>query len=364
MQNLITQFFNKLDPIDAALYGIKAKLVVFFSFLVLVFAPLLDEIFQTSRDWLTYYSTLLFVLFLSLAFLCWISSWREDDGSWTWNAVKARLRTYYEISKIIVKRTKTDSGDEQLYRLARLLIMAGVVWKALQNVSVFVRHPIESLLSGTRFSMLRNFERFTNHWFWIPLVIGFGIMLYLWYNNRQITKRLTQEFRQFWSVKNNRKPEKQSSFSSLIVNAKDSNQIQPIIASNQSNLVKEFLTVLQSWQPMTFSKESDYQNALHLYLAAVLPNAVVRREYPIKSDGKVSRPDIVIDDTLLIEMKRRATGIDRAVGQIDKYTRAWNNRGAVILLLCDCTLEDANKHYAAVMQNLTKQNYSVLTIVN
>ncbi len=51
--------------------------------MVLILAPLLDELLGVSGDKLTFYSTLVFFIFLVVLVMAFIGSWRDDTGNWS-----------------------------------------------------------------------------------------------------------------------------------------------------------------------------------------------------------------------------------------------------------------------------------------
>lgn len=370
----ITKLFDYADNIDRKLYGRRMKFFLWGSILVLIVAPILDELFKVHGDRITYFSTLLFFVFLVALALAFIGSWRDDDGNWSLARAKSRILTYYETLSDTVSRTRTNSSDENIFRLGQFFFFGGIAWKALQNVSVFVRKPVEGLLNS-KISSLRHFERFTNHYYWIPLMLGIGIIIYLYNKNPKILERVKIELRQLfgWSIGEQTKYSKEvviikgSSKTELVLNAKTEQHINFLIANSKSNLLSDFATALQKWNPRGAHHEYEYQDRLYRHLRKYLPEATLELEYPI-GDGittKKGRADIVVNDTILIEMKRdsSAGAVQRARGQISQYSEIWKGKGPVILLLCDFDYELAKLSFASTMTDLNKLERPVMTIV-
>lgn len=98
-----------------------------------------------------------------------------------------------------------------------------------------------------------------------------------------------------------------------------------------------------------------------------MEEADIELEKPIgsKEEFNRGRADIVIDDTILIELKcdSSAGAIQRAKGQIGQYAEIWKNKGPVILLLCNYNYEHAKASFTPVMTDLNKLDKNVLTIV-
>jgi len=369
----ITKIFDIVDSIDRALYGKRMRFFILGSVLVLVVAPILDIIFSIKKDWFTFYSTFAFFVFILILFLSLISSWRDDSGNWSFKRAKSKLKTYFESAKDTIDTTRTNSLDETLFKLGKRLFFLGVGWKALQNVSVFIRKPIEFF--NLQLLSFREFEKFTNVYYWIPIALGLGIIIYLYNKNPKILHRIKNELRQLFGLKQ-REDSKYSedkimiiknANSEFVINARTEQQISSAITSSNSNLFTDFAIAIQNWNPRGCYYEYEYQDRLARYLTNLLPDATIKTEFPIgdKSLGNRGRADIVINDTILIELKRdsSAGGIQRAKGQISQYSAIWQNRGPVILLLCDYDYEHAKLAYSSTMTDLARLERPVLTIV-
>ena len=59
-----TKFFDKLDELGRQLYGKRVMFFVWGALFVLIVAPIFDELFGISEDWITYFSTFLFLIFI------------------------------------------------------------------------------------------------------------------------------------------------------------------------------------------------------------------------------------------------------------------------------------------------------------
>mgnify|MGYP000013170797 CR=1 FL=1 len=191
----------------------------------------------------------------------------------------------------------------------------------------------------------------------------------------KILHRIKNELRQLFGLKQ-REDSKYSedkimiiknANSEFVINARTEQQISSAITSSNSNLFTDFAIAIQNWNPRGCYYEYEYQDRLARYLTNLLPDATIKTEFPIgdKSLGNRGRADIVINDTILIELKRdsSAGGIQRAKGQISQYSAIWQNRGPVILLLCDYDYEHAKLAYSSTMTDLARLERPVLTIV-
>ena len=369
----ITKLFDKVDEIDRKFYGRRMKFFILGCILVLIAAPLLDELFGVQKDRITYFSTLTFLIFIIVVLLAFIGAWRDDTGNWTWHRAKSRLQTYYETSKDQLQATKTNSQDENLYKLGQYLFFGGLAWKAFQNLSVFVRKPIESLF-GIHLVSLRNFERFTVHYFWIALMLGVAMITYLYNKNPQIFVRIKNELRQLFGsdsddliYKDEVVKISQNTNTELVINSKKVEHVTATISASNSVLFNDFITALQNWNPRQSQYEYEYQDRLYRHLCKHLPYASIEMEFPIGENylGSRGRADIVINDTILIELKRdtSAGAIQRAKGQISQYSEIWKEKGPVILLLCDYEFEQARLAFSPTMNDLAQLQRPAMTIV-
>ncbi len=373
-QKSSSKFFDAIDNIDRYLYGRKMKNFLIGSICVLIIAPILDWLLEVPFDRLTWLSTFVFMIYVFIIILAWISAWRDDNGKWTLQRAKSRITTYYQSFKDTAAKTKTTSQDEMAYNLGWWLFFGAIGWKSLHNLSVFVRKPIEKVTGHTMIRLIR-FEKFTHHWYWLPLAVGIGIMFYLSRSNPKILDRIKKDLRQLFGRKQqfgNGGSEmirmETTQTDNLVLNSKKEKQMQAVVANNKSTLFNGFVNAMQSWNPGKCRYEYEFQDKLYRHLKNSLPESEIEMEYPIgdTEHGNKGRADIVIDDTILIEMKRGGIGageIDRAKGQILKYSEVWRNRGPVILLLCGHEYEHAKVTFTPTMIDMVKLERPVLTIV-
>lgn len=369
----LTKLFDTVDSIDRKFYGKRMKFFIWGCISVLIAAPIFDELLGVKQDRITYFSTLVFLIFILIIVLSFVGAWRDDSGNWTLQRAKFRLQTYYETTKDQLQTTRINSKDENLYKLGRYLFFGGIAWKAFQNLSVFVRKPIESLFR-TRLITFRNFERFTNHYYWIVLLLGIVIIVFLCNKNPHIVDRIKNELRQLFG--NEIIGTKYTSQivrilhdtnSELVISSKKEEHVSAAILSSNSNLFKDFITALHNWTPKGAYYEYEYKDRLYRYLRKHLPSANIELEYPIGRNnlGSRGRADIVVNETILIEMKRdsSAGAIQRAKGQVLQYSEIWKDKGPVILLLCDYDYEQARLAFTSTMCDLVKLERPALTIV-
>lgn len=366
-----SRFWNIIDNIDRYLYGRKMKNFLIGSICVLLIAPLLDWLLEVPYDRLTWLSTFSFMLYVLLIILAWISAWQDDIGKWTWQRAKSRLITYYETFKDTLSEARAHSKDELLYKTGFRFFLGAIGWKSLQNLSVFVRKPIQKLTGHTMIRFI-HFERFTRHWFWVPLFIAAVIFIYLWQTDRQVLRRWLKDMLHYFRNSRNEHAAaslniKAPSGDHLVIDSKRQDHLDGITINGESDLFARFTQALQAWDPGTCKYEYQYQDKLYRHLKKMLPQAVIELEYPIgnAADGNKGRADIVIDETILIEMKKDTSSgaVQRAQGQIGQYSNIWGSRGPVVLLLCNYEYEFARLKFSTTMSDMLRLERSVVTLV-
>lgn len=366
-----SKFFDTIDNIDRYLYGRKMKNFLIGSICVLIIAPVLDWSLEVPYDRLTWLATFVFMIYVFIIILAWISAWRDDEGKWTLKRAKSRLLTYYETFKDTAAKTKTTSQHEMIYNAAWWLFFGAIGWKSLQNLSVFIRKPIQKLTGHTMIRFI-HFEKTTNKYYWIALLLGVGIMIYLYRSDSKILQRIKKDIRQLFGRKQNTNSEiirlETSLAGNLVLNSKQEEHMEGIVTNNKSELLKGFVNAMKNWNPGKCYYEYEFQDKLYRHLKNSLPDSEVEMEFPIgdKEHKNKRRADIVVDETILIEMKRGGISSgeeDRAKGQISEYAEIWRNRGPVILLLCGHEYEHAKTSFTPTMIKQVKLEMPVLTIV-
>jgi hypothetical protein len=89
-----------------------------------------------------------------------------------------------------------------------------------------------------------------------------------------------------------------------------------------------------------------------------MPGANPERERPIgdRAQGTNGRADLVVSDSVLIEMKKglTTTTAQRALGQIQMYLRAWD-RGPVMLLVCEADAATVQTFLAREIEEIRRR---------
>ncbi len=91
---------------------------------------------------------------------------------------------------------------------------------------------------------------------------------------------------------------------------------------------------------------------------------VIRGGLSSAASGLWGRPDVVVGDCVLIELKRAPSGpeADRAVGQLAKHAMLWQDKGPIILLVCDPDLELVRASLVPRLQELRNEGHPVIIV--
>ncbi len=371
--HFMTKVLDLAESIDRRLYNNRLKLFIGLSFTVVIIAPFIDWATHNWYDRWTAWSTFLLFIFLVIMTFAWVGSLRDDEGKWSLRRVRKRIWTYVQINIDAIKDSFSLSKEEKFYSWSKFLILGAFCWKALQNVSVLIRKPYEKFFH-TRLDALRSFEKNTNHWTIWVFIAGVVILIFAIIQHKDtILEYLRRDFFPFLKSKQTQKSEAnqfQLPTTGLILNAKDKNQIESFLTSKNPELFNQLVASLQKWTPRDCQNEDDFQNSFHRQLKRNIPHATVEREYYINADEvtdkrKCRKADIVIDDTILVEMKSsfRTTEMDRAKTQVEEYAYLWDNRGPVILLLCNANYEQAKNDFNSKLTTLAQQDKKVIAFV-
>lgn len=353
---------DKCDVIDRWMYGWRMKAFVLLCVATVLIAPCIDYFLKT--DPVTLWLTRFFVLFLLVSFFSWISGWRDDEGNWTWGRAKSRLGVYWRSTRDFVVSFYRKSPDHKLFVVGALGVIGGICFKAIHNVSVFIRIPMEDWF-GRHIHIMRKIEGFTNPGYYIMLV-GATILAYAYYKHPELFK--WQTLRQLLGFKSKADAQKISTtHMHPVVNLKGASPQAFITRAGSSSFFNDFVQALHEWKPKQFYYEYKYQDNLYEHLRKRFPEASIELEKPIgsRAQGTAGRADVVINDTILIEMKKGtgANVFNRAMGQVYKYSQAWGAKGPVVLLLCDTEYDKAHPVFAPFISDQQKLNKDMVAVV-
>lgn len=358
--SILKRISDWLDSYDRLTYWYRNKILIYGAIIVIFLAPAYDYLFDEKQTF-TYYSTNTYSFLMVMLLASWLNRWRDEDSKWSIKGVVDRLRVYinlFILAKDEVFREKKI--EERLYNISFYSFYGGIVITGLGKVSLSIRRvcDIEN-------SIQRNFETISNYSL-ILSFLGVCIFFYVYYKYPDYIK-IGSLFKKFkpgsfdWS--------KFTTGGIFVLDSKNRSHIDSLISANSNiEILKDFLNSLENWNPGRSHDEFTYQCKLERYLKKKMPEEAIYREYLLgeREDTNRGRADIVISESILIEMKKRlvqASDIDRAQGQIRKYLEQWNSKGLVVLLLCDNSYEYAVEAFSSFITERAKLKEKIIAIV-
>jgi hypothetical protein len=295
------------------------------------------------------YCSLLYLLLL--AQLWWI---REDDGSWTWSKFAERtLGTLAASANGLFRR------EEFSFRL--LLEDAQQVLIATGLGLVVLAPPIAAL---ARFFLTSSggFEEGFVSFLQTTQTIGAWTFLFgaLAWASRRFGKRapVTVAFKSAAAAL--AKPGLAQHFP-FVLDVRNPTVSYDALPAE----LRPLAITLSEWRPREHEREAGYESSLVNFLKKRLPGVTTKQQQPFEAeDGTRGKLDVVIDDVLVIELKRslKAAGeADRAVGQIFKYAASWKN-GPVVLLLCEARWDFAEQPIVRRLAELHAMGRAVFVV--
>lgn len=139
---------------------------------------------------------------------------------------------------------------------------------------------------------------------------------------------------------------------------------QPNAAAVLPLSIKPLVEVLSKWKPRGQTIEAGYERSLVRLLERELPGVETRTQEPVRTaDGGHGRIDVIVDNSLALELKRGLSGTetDRAVGQIAKYAEVWTG-GPLILLLCEAPFGFENMGFVNRIGEIRRQGRPVFVV--
>ena len=120
------------------------------------------------------------------------------------------------------------------------------------------------------------------------------------------------------------------------------------VASIAHPQLRRLLNALLKWKPKRHRDEDGFQRSFrtHLLKNGYTDEEVKRHERvnwtaydrDATSKDKKAIPDYVVENIVLVEIKRNITGSsesDRSLGQMQRYSIAWRGRGPALLVVCN-----------------------------
>ncbi len=374
LKSKITRFFDKMDYIDRKLYGKRLQYFIIAFLICIYIGPEIDNFISTDGHQevlFTGISNLLLFAFVFVSTFAWIGSWRDDDGNWTWERTKFKIHSYYESFNEAKRQYMNHAKYEKMYFAAKSIIMAALIMKSIVivfQIIIFVIMPFGFSPDNSELFVLN----LDNYWS-VVLFTSLFLFLYIFSKDKSYKKRLFSDLLKIFNLKLiteiekisiNNSPNSISKYN-YVYNMKDNLHLTEAKSIYKHHLIEKVLDVLNGWNPNSADKEYMYQDRLFKRLKKALPESNIQTEVPLELEynGK-GRADIVIDNLIMLELKRDATtgAIDRAKGQLEKYSNAWKS-GPIFLVLFDFDYEKANDSFRNTMNDFMIKDKLVGTVL-
>lgn len=345
-------FLVTADRFDAWLYGKRAQVVSVFAFLTVVVTTV-EQHDNPRAPLFTAVTTGLFSLLLFLLGVARIGALRGDDGSWSFGLAADRVATAWQGVAEQFSAFGDMKGPEQAKALGRGLMVIALVGLALRNIALLL-----SIMADEFFALTVDVARSIDetmmtagHW-----ALGAGLILWIlgWLRLRTSpeSKRLLLDAREREQLR------AVASALPAVIDCSDRARTLELAGRIGHPVMKALLEVLVTWQPRGAENEADYQASLFRKLRREMPGANPERERPIgdRAQGTNGRADLVVSDSVLIEMKKglTTTTAQRALGQIQMYLRAWD-RGPVMLLVCEADAATVQTFLAREIEEIRRR---------
>ena len=353
------KFLAMADDIDVALYGKRAIAITVGAFLT-VAATVFDAYNNPRAPFMTTIMTALFSFLLFFLVVARIGSFRDDEGKWSFDVVADRLRSAGKSFGESFSAFWEMAGGQRAAAVGKMLVGISLVGLALRNIVVLlviIAEEIFEVSIGTAKSLDESMMTAGMY----AILAGLALWLWGWQSTRSSGKELqlvpTEAGRERLVAAAKEMP--------LIIDCADKAKALELADRTKDPVLKAIIKVLVSWQPRGAESEADYQASLHRKLRRELPATNPERERPIgaRATGNRGRADLVVSDSVLIEMKKGLTtsSAQRALGQIQMYLSAWN-RGPVMLVVCEVDPAMAQQFLVKEIENLRKRQEPVMMV--
>jgi hypothetical protein len=305
--------------------------------------------------------TFAFTSLLMTLLVARLGSLRDDDGQWSVELVRRRAHELGVDIREVFSAFGTMESALRWKAVGRVALFVGFGVLALRNIWVLLTITLDEFF-GVRWSSLEA----AGHG---ALIIGIstagvGLLGWLigWSKLRQqpITRSLhptAQERTQILSA---------AGALPSTIDCNDTETVQRLARHAGHPVLVELLQLLATWRPHQRDYEDEYQASLHRFIRKRMPGSNPQRERPIGSrhDGSAGRADIIVAESVLIEMKRgvNTSAAQKALGQIKMYMRGWN-QGPIILLLCDATSDNAERYLRREVEEIRSKGSSVVLVI-
>jgi hypothetical protein len=339
------------DRVDAWAYGKRAKLLVAVAAGVVV-APSV-----TTSTAIQALALAAFGLVLSLLLLARIAMFRNESGEWSATVGAANIGDAAAEAWSNLAVLKLARPNQLAQTAGRLLIGAALV-------SLAFRATLAGIYDAGIDSWALDWsEEFDWGFFWLGVVV--------WFWGAYRTNRDGQHGALVVEPTKDR-PAALSvarAFDALpaVIDAHDTAAMNAWSRQATHPLASELAKILSVWRPRRAHKEKAYQRSLFRKLREVLPDASPELEVPLRSRGipSTGRIDILLGRCVLIELKVRlnTSTAQKAVGQADFYCHLWQDKGPVVLVLCDTDRDFAFAFLEPAIRRLRHSGQSIVAIL-
>ena len=339
------------DRVDSWAYGKRAKLLVAVA-AVVVFAPSV-----TTSTTIQALALSAFGLVLSLLLLARIAMFRNESGEWSASVGAANVGDAAAEAWSNLAVLKLARPNQLAQTVGRLLIGSALV-------SLALRATLAGIYDAGFDSWAPDWpEEFDWGLFWL------GVVVWLWG-----AYRTTRDGRHGALVVDPTQDQPAAlsvarAFDALpaVIDAHDTAAMNAWSRQATHPLASELAKILGAWRPRRAHKEKAYQRSLFRKLREALPDADPELEVPLRSRGipSTGRIDILLGHCVLIELKVRlnTSSAQKAVGQADFYCHLWQDKGPVVLVLCDTDRDFAFAFLEPAIRRLRHSGQSIVAIL-
>jgi hypothetical protein len=353
------KFLKIADDIDAALYGKRALAVAIGAFFT-VAATVFDANYYPRAPFMTTIMTAIFSFFLFLLMVARIGSLRDDEGRWSFDIVADRMRSAGKSFGESFSAFGDLRGSQKIVALGKSLVGISLVGLALRNLVVLFVILVEELLDA-RMGTAQSLDKTMMSVGIYALLAGIALWVLGWWSIRSSVEALAlvpnEAARDHLIAATKALP--------IMIDCADKANALALAERSGDPVLAAVIKVLVSWQARGAESEADYQASLHRKLRRDLPGANPERERPIgdRATRNRGRADLVVSDSLLIEMKKglTTTSAQRAIGQIQMYLSAWN-RGPVMLLVCEVEPAMVQPFLLKEIENMRRRQEPVVMV--
>ena len=319
-----------------------------------------DEWPQADAPILTALLTFLFTSLLMTLLIARVGSLRDDHGQWSVDLTRRRAHDLWIDATDAFSAFGTMEGALRWKAFGRVMLLVGFGVLALRNIWVLLTITVDEFFDVSVASL-----EAAGHG---ALILGIGAAvvgllgwLLGWSKLRQqpLTRSLHPTEQELTQIR--------SAVGALpaIIDCNDTENVQGLARHAGHPVLVELLQLLATWRPQQSDYEDEYQASLHRFIRRKMPGSNPQRERPIGSpkDGSAGRADIVVADSVLIEMKRgvNTSTAQKALGQITMYMQGWT-QGPIILLLCDAASDNAELLLRREVKSLHARGASVVLV--